>query len=682
MSERLKKVFAEKKAQKKAAFVAFTTAGYPTLDATVPVLLSLEAGGADIIELGVPHSDPIADGPTIQEASTIALKNGITWGKTLSAVKEARAKGLKVPVVLMGYTNPFYAQGLEKSMQDASEAGIDGVIAVDLPPEESSEFRGYCKKHNISFIPLVAPVTSHYRLSYIDSIADTFVYCVSLLGVTGARDKLPDELPAFIRRVRKHIKAPLAIGFGISSRESFVQVSKLGDGIVVGSSIVKALTAAPKDKVADAAKEIALYFTTPAKGEAPIESHAHVDEEASNDPSVELLKLPANFGDFGGRYAPEVLIGALEELEHAYAKLRDDPGFQAEIRSFYDFLGRPTPLYYCERLSKETGGAQIWLKREDLCHTGAHKINNAIGQALIAKRLGKTRIIAETGAGQHGVATATICAKLGLECVVYMGSEDIHRQSLNVFRMKILGAKVIPVESGSKTLKDAINEAMRDWVTYIQTTHYLIGSAVGPHPFPTIVRDFQSVIGKESRQQFMAKHDGKLPDLVVACVGGGSNSIGMFHPFINDKEVRIVGVEAAGHGEDTDKHCATLGKGTMGVLHGTKTFILQDSEGQIAETHSVSAGLDYPGVGPEHAFLKASGRAEYVSVSDKEALQAFQTLTCKEGIIPALESSHAVAYAVKEAARLSPDKKILVCLSGRGDKDMGTVAKEFGISLV
>jgi len=326
------------------------------------------------------------------------------------------------------------------------------------------------------------------------------------------------------------------------------------------------------------------------------------------------------------------------------------------------------------------GGAQIWLKREDLNHTGAHKINNAVGQALLARRLNKQRIIAETGAGQHGVATATVCAKLGLECVVYMGVDDIQRQSLNVFRMKILGATVVPVHSGSRTLKDAINEAMRDWVTNIRTTHYLVGSAIGPHPFPTIVRDFQSVIGREARAQFLEKH-GQLPDVVMACVGGGSNAIGMFHPFCGDASVKIVGVEAAGGGLHTDKHCATLVRGTPGVLHGTRTLLLQDSHGQIADTHSISAGLDYPGVGPEHAHLQDTKRAEYVGVDDKQAMEGFQLLSRTEGIIPALESAHAVYHAIQLAKQMKPNQKILVCLSGRGDKDMGTVAKQLGVTL-
>ena len=390
--------------------------------------------------------------------------------------------------------------------------------------------------------------------------------------------------------------------------------------------------------------------------------------------------MSPRFGEFGGRYIPETLVGAHEELEAAYIEARRDPAFQAELDDLNKhYVGRPTPLYFAERLTKECGGANIWLKREDLAHTGAHKINNALGQALLAKRLGKPRVIAETGAGQHGVATATVCAMMNLECAVYMGTEDIRRQSLNVFRMKILGATVVPVDTGSKTLKDAINEAMRDWVTNVTTTHYLIGSAIGPHPFPTIVRDFQSVIGKEARAQ-MLEQAGKLPDVAIACVGGGSNAIGLFHPFLDDP-VRLIGVEAGGDGVGTGKHSATLVAGRPGVLHGTRTYLLQDAAGQIMETHSISAGLDYPGVGPEHSWLKQTERAEYVAVDDKQALEGFQALTRSEGIIPALEPSHAIYHAMKVAKEMGAGTDLLIGLSGRGDKDMHTVAAALGVTL-
>ena len=377
------------------------------------------------------------------------------------------------------------------------------------------------------------------------------------------------------------------------------------------------------------------------------------------------------FGKFGGRYIPETLVSALDELKSAYKKMEMDDSFQLELAQLNQtFTGRPTPLYYASNLTRKCGGARIFLKREDLAHTGAHKINNALGQALLATRMGKKRIIAETGAGQHGVASATACAMMGLECIVYMGKDDIERQSLNVFRMKLLNAEVRSVDIGSKTLKDAINEAIRDWVTNVGTTYYLLGSAVGPHPYPQIVRDFQSVIGKESRTQIMDSI-GRLPDHVIACVGGGSNSIGIFHPFIDDEAVALVGVEAGGI--DGKRNAATLVKGRPGILHGAFSYLLQDSDGQVIETHSISAGLDYPGVGPEHSFLKDSGRASYVAVTDGQALKAFKMLCELEGIIPALESSHAVYHAMELASSLKSDEIVLVCLSGRGDKDIDIV---------
>lgn len=388
-----------------------------------------------------------------------------------------------------------------------------------------------------------------------------------------------------------------------------------------------------------------------------------------------------HFGPYGGLFVGETLMESIEELNEAYAKFIQDPDFLAELDAdLHDYVGRPSPIYHAKRLSEENGGAQIYLKREDLNHTGAHKINNTIGQALLAKRMGKTRIIAETGAGQHGVATATVAARLGLECVVYMGAEDIQRQSPNVYRMKLLGAKVVPVTSGSQTLKDALNEALRDWVTNIDDTYYIIGTVAGPHPYPAMVRDFQTVIGRESREQMIAK-TGHLPNALVACVGGGSNAIGLFHPFIEDQSVSIYGVEAAGLGVETGQHSAPLCAGKPGVLHGNRTYLMADDNGEIIETHSISAGLDYPGVGPEHSWLKDIGRAEYVSIKDDEALAAFHQLTRVEGIIPALESSHAVAYATKLAKKMNKDETILVCLSGRGDKDIFTIAKLEGIEL-
>lgn len=388
-----------------------------------------------------------------------------------------------------------------------------------------------------------------------------------------------------------------------------------------------------------------------------------------------------HFGRFGGSFVAETLVHALDELKAAYDKYKNDPDFLQEFEyELKHFVGRPSPVYHARRWSEELGGAQIWFKREDLNHTGAHKINNCIGQIMLARRMGKPRIIAETGAGQHGVATATVAARYGLECVVYMGSEDVRRQASNVYRMKLLGATVVPVESGSRTLKDALNEAMRDWVTNVENTFYCIGTVAGPHPYPAMVRDFQSVIGTECIEQ-MPVNTGRQPDYVVASVGGGSNAMGIFYPYIDYPEVALVGVEAAGEGLDTDRHSASLNAGVVGVLHGNRTYILQDQHGQIQETHSISAGLDYPGVGPEHAWLKDSGRAQYVGVTDAEALAAFHKCCRTEGIMPALESSHAIAHAVRLAPTLPKDKVILVNLSGRGDKDMHTVAEFSGITL-
>lgn len=388
-----------------------------------------------------------------------------------------------------------------------------------------------------------------------------------------------------------------------------------------------------------------------------------------------------HFNQYGGRFVAETLIQPLEELQAAYQHYRQDPQFLAELDADYaHYIGRPSPLYLAERWTKQLGGAQIYLKREDLNHTGAHKINNTVGQALLAKRMGKTRIIAETGAGQHGVATATVAARLGLECVVYMGEEDIKRQALNVYRMRLLGAEVRSVSSGSKTLKDALNEAMRDWVTQVDNTFYIIGTAAGPHPYPAMVRDFQAIIGREARQQIQAM-TGRLPDALVACIGGGSNAIGLFHPFLQDSSVRLYGVEAAGEGIATGKHSASLCAGRPGVLHGNRTYLLTDDNGQIIETHSISAGLDYPGVGPEHAWLKDTGRAQYVTVTDQQALTAFHALTRIEGIMPALESSHALAYAMELAPTMTQDQTLIINLSGRGDKDIHTVAHLEGIQI-
>ncbi|EUC61697.1 tryptophan synthase beta chain, partial [Rhizoctonia solani AG-3 Rhs1AP] len=689
MTELLKRTFAARKAEGTAAFVTFVTGGYPTKDATVDIMLAMEAGGTDIIELGMPFSDPIADGPAIQDSNTIALNNGVGYEDCLQYVRDARAKGLKCPVLLMGYYNPIIAYGEEKAVKHAHEAGANGFIMVDLPPEEAIKFREICAKEDISYVPLIAPSTSLARIKFLASIADTFIYVVSKMGTTGssANVAINTSLPAIISRIREYTPVPLAVGFGVATREHFETVTHAGaDGVVVGSRLVTVI----RDAGANAPSAVQQYCAElTAQGQPREPQHQRPASvvspplpipEANPLGSADALKvteptvLPARFGAFGGQYVPEALVDCLVELEQAHKAALADPEFWKEFEGLYGYMNRPSKLYLAERLTEATGGARIWFKREDLNHTGSHKINNAIGQILLAKRIGKKRIIAETGAGQHGVATATVCARFGMECVVYMGAEDVRRQALNVFRMRMLGATVIPVHSGSKTLKDAINDAMRDWVTNLSTTHYLVGSAIGPHPFPTIVRDFQRIIGREIKSQ-MAELCGKLPDVVVACVGGGSNAIGTFYDFINEPGVRLVGVEAGGQGVDTKFHSATLALGVPGVLHGVRTYLLQSESGQIIETHSISAGLDYPGVGPEHAWLKDSGRAEYVVATDEEALRGFRMCTQLEGIIPALESSHAVWGTVQIAKTLPKDQDVVMCLSGRGDKDVEQISE-------
>jgi len=672
-----------------AAFVGFVTAGYPSKEDTPSLLLAMQEGGASVIELGIPYTDPQADGATIQETNKIAIAGGtFEIDQCLAMVVEARSLGLTVPVVLMGYYNPFYQYGPERLAAATREAGADGFIVVDLPPEEGARLARACAKEGVSLIPLIAPTTTDERIEFLAKTASTFLYCVSSTGVTGVKSELPSDLEEFVTRVRSKTDLPLAVGFGISTPEQVNQVANIADGIVVGSAILKGIDTCGKDATtqerAAKIKGIISNLTTGCsqKTEALNQASAlgQVPDIKPEDPTS---SSPSMFGKFGGQFIPETLSEAFREIEEKYGEIKDDPDFIAEVATYRkDFVGGPTPLHVAKRLTELAGGATIWLKREDLAHTGAHKINNAIGQALMAQRIGKKRIIAETGAGQHGVATATVCAMLGLECIVYMGAVDCERQKLNVFRMNTLGAKVVAVQTGQRTLKDAINEAMRDWVTNVRSTHYLIGSAVGPHPFPTIVRDFQSVMGKEIRAQMLEKA-GKLPDAVVACVGGGSNAIGAFHPFINDEGTALVGVEAAGHGVDgaPGSHCATLSVGTPGVLQGALTYLIQEPSGQTRNTHSISAGLDYPGVGPEHAFLKDCGRAKYVAVTDDEALEGFKMMCEYEGVIPALETSHAIYHAIKLAKEMGPGKDLVINMSGRGDKDMPQIAKIMGVTV-
>ncbi|QDS73632.1 anthranilate synthase / indole-3-glycerol phosphate synthase [Venturia effusa] len=705
----IKSTFAKCKKEQRSALVTYVTAGFPTVEETPDIMLAMEAGGADIIELGMPFTDPIADGPTIQKSNTQALKNGVTTTSTLQMVRDARKRGLKAPIMLMGYYNPILSYGEEKIMKDAKEAGADGFIVVDLPPEEAVKFRNFCKGSGLSYVPLIAPSTSESRMKLLCKIADSFIYVVSRMGVTGATGSLNAALPELVDRVKALSgNVPAAVGFGVSTRDHFVSVGKIADGVVIGSQIITTLANAPAGQGAKQVEEYCSQITgrsntqngltrevgiieTLNAAKEPSGEHVHVDgvirdADTPDGPGladqIEALNVtgdstatPSRFGEFGGQYVPESLMDCLAELEDCFNKAKDDPAFWKEYESYYPWMGRPGQLHLAERLTEHAGGANIWLKREDLNHTGSHKINNALGQILLARRMGKTEIIAETGAGQHGVATATVCAKFGMKCTVYMGAEDVRRQALNVFRIKLLGAQVIAVEAGTQTLRDAVNEAMRAWVVKLSTTHYIIGSAIGPHPFPTIVRTFQSVIGNETKSQMQAKR-GKLPDAVVACVGGGSNATGMFYPFSKDLSVKLLGVEAGGDGVDTMRHSATLVGGSKGVLHGVRTYVLQDQHGQIQDTHSVSAGLDYPGVGPELAAWKDTDRAKFIAATDSEAFIGFRLLSQLEGIIPALETAHAVWGAMELAKTMNKDQDVVICLSGRGDKDVQSVADE------
>ena len=539
-------------------------------------------------------------------------------------------------------------------------------------------------------------------------IADSFIYVVSRMGVTGATGTLNAALPQLLERVHKYSgNIPAAVGFGVSTRDHFLSVGKIAEGVVIGSQIVNVIAGAGQGEGAKAVekycdgisgkstwakttREVGIVETmAQAKEPTGVQVDKVItDADTPNGPGLadqieaanadgfsDEHALPPRFGEFGGQYVPESLMDCLAELEKGFNEAKEDPKFWEEYRSYYDYMGRPGHLHLAERLTEYAGGANVWLKREDLNHTGSHKINNALGQILVARRLGKTEIIAETGAGQHGVATATVCAKFGMKCTIYMGAEDVRRQALNVFRIKLLGAQVVAVEAGSQTLRDAVNESLRAWVVNLSTTHYIIGSAIGPHPFPTIVRTFQSVIGNETKQQLQEKR-GKLPDAVVACVGGGSNAVGMFYPFANDPSVKLLGVEAGGDGIDTPRHSATLSGGSKGVLHGVRTYVLQDKHGQISDTHSVSAGLDYPGVGPELANWKDSDRAKFISATDAEAFLGFRLISQLEGIIPALETAHAIFGALELAKTMNKDQDVVICLSGRGDKDVQSVADE------
>ena len=613
----------------------------------------------------------------------------------------------------MGYYNPLLSYGEEKILRDAKKAGVNGFIVVDLPPEEAVRFRDFCTSGGLSYVPLIAPATSEARMKFLCSIADSFIYVVSRMGVTGVNGALNSKLPELVDKVHTYSKGtPAAVGFGVSTRQDFVDVGSIAEGVVIGSQIVTTLANSPAGQGSQRVEEYCSEITGRKFGRHTVTNrvrHAmdkEQQEKEAQQPNgdashptdviregeggdgpgladqLEALNMnggqtavPSRFGEFGGQYVPESLMDCLAELERGFNEAKSDPKFWEEYRSYYPYMGRPGQLHQAERLTKHAGGARIWLKREDLNHTGSHKINNALGQILLARRLGKTQIIAETGAGQHGVATATVCAKFGMKCTIYMGAEDVRRQALNVFRIKLLGARVVAVEAGARTLRDAVNEALRAWVVELSSTHYIIGSAIGPHPFPTIVRTFQSVIGNETKEQ-MQRIKGKLPDAVVACVGGGSNAVGMFYPFAQDKSVRLLGVEAGGDGLGTERHSATLTGGSKGVLHGVRTYVLQNEHGQISETHSVSAGLDYPGVGPELSSWKDNERARFIAATDAQAFEGFRLISELEGIIPALETAHAIWGAVELAKSMKEEEDVVICLSGRGDKDVQSVADE------
>ena len=546
----------------------------------------------------------------------------------------------------------------------------------------------------LSFVPLIAPATTVKRLEVLATGADSFIYVVSKMGITGyAKDgSLHTGIQELCDRVRKYSgDTPLAVGFGVSKREHFESVGKYSEGVVIGTKLINIIGESPQGEAGSRVEQFCREIVSgssenPAAVEKNISQPSKtITEENSNGckdqgPNGKNIQedatiLPSRFGEYGGSFVPEALVPCLEELEKEFAKAISEESFWEEFRSYYPYMGRPSKLQFADRLTEKVGGARIWLKREDLNHTGSHKINNAIGQALVAKRLGKTRLIAETGAGQHGVATATVAAKLGMKCIVFMGAEDVRRQALNVFRMKLLGAEVVSVQTGTQTLRDAVNETMRFWITDLENTHYCVGSAIGPHPFPTIVRTFQSVIGNEIKEQMYSQLK-KLPDAVIACVGGGSNAVGTFHAFENDLNVRMIGVEAAGEGIGSNLHSATLSYGKKGILHGVRTYVLQDDNGQALDTYSVSAGLDYPGVGPELSNWKDTKRATFISATDSEALLGFKTLSQTEGIIPALETSHAIYGAMKIAKEMKPDEDLVICVSGRGDKDIGTISEE------
>ncbi|KAA1079465.1 tryptophan synthetase [Puccinia graminis f. sp. tritici] len=646
-------------------------------------MLAMEAGGVDVIELGIPFSEPSADGPVIRECHEVALWYKVDFKMCLKFISEARLKGPWTRVteraeekknINEGYYNSVFSYGEQAAVVEAKEAGANGFLITDLPFEEAFQFQVLCARSGLSYVPLIAPNTSDSRIRLLASKADSFIY----LGPTGARSQVASSLPELVTRIRKlavragGIPIPLVVGFGISTAAQFDYVGRLGNGVVVGSKLIEVVNSKriPIDALTKFCEEICgrrrPIASTPSSPPNPPTATA---------PDSLVNARPGRFGIFGGRYLPEAFIGSLLELESCYRQAMADPKFQAELRSHYSYLNRPSELYFAQRLSAHVGGAKIWLKREDLTLTGSHKINNVLGQILLARRLGKTHIVAECAAGHHGLATATLCKKFALKCSIFIGEEDLRRRPDSVRKIENLGAKVVIVTSGNKKLKDAINDAMSAWASDFDSTHYLIGSAIGPHPYPTIVRDFQRVIGEEIQEQLQARQ-GRLPDAVVACVGGGSNAIGAFHPFIEQPSVRLVGVEAGGTGIDEEQHSASLTKGTRGIFHGALTYVLQDQAGKICTSHSISAGLDYPAVGPELAWLKETGRAEFCSATDFEAIQGIKICAEFEDFLPSIEAAHAVNRTIQVAKELGKAADVVLCLSGRGEPNFEGVLSQ------
>lgn len=638
--------------------------------ATPSILLAMQEGGASLIELGVPYTDPQADGPTIRYANQVALERGTNdVTACLQMLKKAREMGLTIPVIMMGYYNPFQKHGTpEELCRDAKEAGADGFIMVDLPPEEGLEFNKACAKYHLSNIPLIAPTTSDERIAALAKTASTFLYCVSVTGVTGCRDELPADLSDFIARVRKHTELPLAVGFGVSNPQMVNNVANIADGVVVGSAIVKALKSLEDDgtvqEQADAVKEVVEYFCS---GLEQSEDAKNQATKLCQNPTPSGKQEKGRFGKFGGQYICETLETAFAGLEQAYKQMKDDRSYIEELKALSDeLIGGASPLQVSGELTKLAGGATIWIRHEDATYSGSNKIHNALGQTLLAKRLGLKRIVAEAPSASHGVAVATACARLDMECTIYVGSHDLKTYHHSVQKMTNLGAHVVVIPDG--TLKEAMNEALCDVVTNVANSYYLVGDAMGPHPIPSIVRDFQSVIGNEIKQQFCHATGGKLPDAIVASRGRASNAMGTFFPFL-DHKVSLHVVEGAGKGLDVEGgHCAVLSKGTMGVYHGCSTRMLQDENGQTLKTQSIAPGLNYPAVAPELAHLHDIGRVQVAAVTDEEALKAFHWMSKNADFVPSMEGSHAIYEAIGLAKKIGPGKNVVVSVASSCDR--------------